>query len=232
MIKYLLLVLIFLPSCYRFINWSKVEFNQACNVKYEYLENAQNYIRTVKVYEQLDTLGIFDALLLSEPTERFFVTSHADKYNLTSQEKNQFLIDRVKKLDGIIAFYVLIQEPKACGEPFDERDAFWKVRMDTRLGQFLPNLIKKVDISCEYRMIFGKRFNRFKKAYYVEFDGFSKEGKNILQESDFITLCFSSFKKKTYLSWVFSGDILLPCDENYCLKDLEQCSTCCKDFGN
>jgi len=57
--------LILLPSCTRIMNWGMQTFAQAPLLK-AHIDKAQQYIRSVSLYDQLTTRARFDALWLSD----------------------------------------------------------------------------------------------------------------------------------------------------------------------
>lgn len=229
-ILFLFILLLFLPSCQRIVNWGKVTFNQGCRIWPSGAQKAREYLRSVKVYDQITTVGTFDALLLTEESIKFYVKLYTNKFNFTDKEKIDLKNKELSKLDNVIAFYVLVWQPSKCGETFEKEDAYWKVRLDTDLGMFLPNKIKKIELPCGYNLIFDKRFNKFQKAYYLEFNRFDSNNTDILKSSGRLTLCFSSLMRKTFLNWSFANGNVIPEVYNSCAQDIDVCNSCCKNF--
>lgn len=227
-IVFLVCICLLLTSCHRFINWSRETFNQGCKINTEScLREARRYLRTIKVYDQLETVGIFDALLLSKDTEKYYVNIHAQKNNLDEIDFELLLNDRLNKVEKVAVFLILIQEPKGCGLDLDKEKSFWKVKMNSAVGAYAPRLIKKIALPCEYELIFGKRFNIFKNVYLVEFDIYDSDGRNILELSDYLTLCFSSLKSKVFLRWNFKNFELIDQVSNDCVECVDKCDVCC-----
>ncbi|OGB83109.1 hypothetical protein A3F66_05195 [candidate division TM6 bacterium RIFCSPHIGHO2_12_FULL_32_22] len=227
-----ILILFLLPGCSRrVINWGAKRFNQGCAVdNYECL--TYQYIRSVKVYDQFRTMGIFNAMWLADTVRRAYVNVHACKYALPEDIYYNLLETEATKAKRTISFYMLVWYPKWCGAEFDKPSARWIVYLKVGDRAYAPRCIKRVNLPCEYVLFFGRVMNNFKKSYYVEFDAFDPDGTEILSGNRDMVLCLRSYDKQTFLRWEFDEcGCLLP--RHY--DDYENCSECldyCGDCKN
>ena len=224
-----LFFLIILPGCgQRLINWGKKRLNQGCVVEnYECL--AYQYIRTTKVYDQFRTLGIFNAIWLSDIVRKAYVNVHCQKFQLSEEVYKNVLELEEKKNKKSIAFYMLVWYPKWCGAEFDKPNSRWVVFLKIGNRAFTPRVIKRIELPCEYVIFFNKLFNNFKRSYYVEFDALDPEGNEILDFKNEMVLCLRSYDRITYLRWEFdvSGYLLARYyDESSNCQCYDACGDC------
>lgn len=185
----------------------------------------RTHIRSVRVYDQFNTISIIDAMWISDAVRTAYVDLYSHKHYLSPEHTQTMLENELKRNDRALGFYVLLWQQPKCGDYLEQAGSFWKVALVTETGSYEPRLIKRIDLPCEYVIFFGKRYNRFDRVYYIEFDGMAEDGK-IIDKSSYMTLCFSSFLKKTFLRWNLSDGLL--CDEpkeNDC-ELWEKCDVC------
>lgn len=191
----LFLISIFLPSCRRIINWGKGTFNQGCNLE-EPLKEYRDQVRSVHVYDQLSTLGIFDAIVLTPDL--------VDYYNKIENKKLNF---------SGTAFFVLAFADRTDYKPLNAdstNEWRWSVSMMHNDKKFERKYQKCIKLPAEFQFLFGKKWSRFKSAYLVEFDKVKLDGN--------ITLCFTSIRKKAALLWSFKDGVLVEDGKPCCFK--------------
>ena len=67
---------------------------------------------------------------------------------------------------------------------------------------YAPIEIKYVDLNMEYQSFFGKKYNRFKLAYFIKFDGRNINDKPLITpETEKVQLYFRSIVKEATLTW-------------------------------
>ncbi len=197
----LIMISVFLPSCQRLVNWGKGTFNQACPVE-ETLKEYKNLIRSTHVYNQLSTLGIFDAVILTP--ELLEAYNKATKKNL--------------KFSGQ-AFFVLAFADKTDHKPLNSDSTnqwAWHVSLWVDGKRQEPKQQKCITLPAEFKLLFGKKWSQFKSGYLVEF------GK--IQLNDTVTLCFNSLRKKTSLEWDFKDGKVVDPGKPCCFK--KGCEKC------
>lgn len=220
-----LALLIMVSSCQKFINWGKWTFNQGCNVD-TYACVPRQHIRSVRVYDQFNTISIIDALWLSDAVRVAYADLYAQKNYFSSVQKEKMIDHELQQNSHALSFYILIWQQAQCGGTLDRSNAFWNLVLTTDSGSYQPRIIKPVDLPCEYATFFGKRMNSFQKAYYVEFDAYTSDNQSILDGITFMTLCFSSLTKKTFVRWdIVDGRLCFTPKENDCAP-WEKCDNC------
>ena len=129
-IIFILPILLLLSGCgKRFVNWGKETFNQADEVSVKSsIDVARKYVKTVRLYDEFTTLGIFDVLWLSDDVRRAYTQLYTTKRGLDEQtyqsiEQRQLAINNHR-----ISFYVLAYQPH---EPklklLDNAESNWSI---------------------------------------------------------------------------------------------------------
>ncbi len=188
----------------RFEKWGKETFKQADEVKVNTpIEVARKNVKTLRLYDEFATLGIFDVMWLSDDVRRAYVMLYTTKQGLdapTSQslERRELAIN-----DHLISFYVLAYQPY---EPklqlLGNTESNWSIYLKIGDKKYPTSSIKVVDISPEYRAFFGKRFNRYQTPYQVSFDAHEIDGTALIKDATTeFTLCISTTQKMGELSW-------------------------------
>jgi len=71
----IMVAVILLPGCAGVVDWAETTFKQAEGYQYN-RELVNEYIRSIRIYDQFTTIAIFDALWLSDEIR----TEYADLY--------------------------------------------------------------------------------------------------------------------------------------------------------
>lgn len=193
-----MVLIMILPGCI-YKDWICDVFYQGKAVE-KPLAHAQQYIRSEHVYDQLTTLGHFDALWISNHVCQAYAQVYACKYMLNDQQYTYLLQQECSKNEHALNFYVLtslVSRYEFLSS--QEGEGNWAIALCLRGTMYKPKIIKKVTLPLEYQLFFGKRFNRFKAVYYISFDISLKE--IISQNIQEIRLVFSRIDRKVYLSW-------------------------------
>lgn len=139
----IILLVIFLPGCTRIFKWGKSEFNQGCPVNNDLKRN----IKTIKVYNQFSTLGIFDVLLLPVDCENY--------------------------LKSKTTFYILAYAPRTDLKPLNadpDNSWGWNLKLCFDGKEYHPSKLRCFNMPAIYQFYFGKQYSRFKTSYIVQFD--------------------------------------------------------------
>jgi len=186
-----------LSGCGRIIDWGVDNVPQGESLE-DYAATPKKYIRSIKMYDQFTTIGMFDALWLSDGVRTAYANSYCLKHGRSEDRRQAFLRRQLEENKHFITFYVLA--------PYDielnEENTKWSLSL--RIGDdfFSPVEIKETDLSPEYIAFFGKKFNRFRIAYQVKFDAQDVEDNSLL-DTDVATmsLYFRSVEKEGIMSW-------------------------------
>lgn len=194
---YSAVLILLLPSCGRIIDWGERNFMQAPSLQAE-ITQAQKYIRSVAMYDQLTTAARFDALWLSDDVRLNYANLYALKFGKTEEQKKVFLRRQLEENNHFMTFYVLSLYEHPLGDASSE----WTLFLNIDGKNYSPIEIKTVDLSPEYMYIFGKKYNRFKVPYSVKFDAKDINDQFLItSETQNITLYCRSLKSEVKFVW-------------------------------
>jgi hypothetical protein len=194
---YSVALILLLPSCGRIIDWGERNFAQAPSLQATITE-AQKYIRSVTMYDQLTTTARFDVLWLSDEVRLNYANLYALKFGKTEEQKKVFLRRQLEENNHFITFYVLSLYEYPLGDPSSE----WTLFLNIDGKNYSPIEVKTVELSPEYMYIFGKRYNRFKVPYAVKFDAKDINDQFLITpETKNITLYCRSLKTEAMFTW-------------------------------
>jgi len=188
---------LFLSGCGRIIDWGERTFTQAPALDSD-IAQAQQYIRSVTMYDQLTTRARFDALWLSDEVRVNYANLYILKFGKTDEQKKVFLRRQLEENNHFITFYVL----STYEHPLGNSDSEWTffLRIDDK--NYAPIEIKAIDLSPEYIHIFGKKYSRFKVPYSIKFDAKDINDQFLITpETKNITLYGRSLKAEVIFMW-------------------------------
>lgn len=159
-------VLLTLSGCgTRYDRWVCDIFHQGTKVPNS-LVCAEKYVRSLHVYDYFTTLGLFEALWLSD-----------EVYSIYDQLQNQMQCDCAckgdepcKDDDACSTFIVLAWIKGYEGTYLTDECPLWSLCLSVNCKTYGPCCIKQIDVCPEYQAMFGRRFTRFKTAYKVTFN--------------------------------------------------------------
>ncbi len=172
-----LLVLVLLPGCAGTMkDWSNQTFTQSKKHK-NTLDSVKTYVKQINMYDQLNTIGLFDALWLSDEVRHYYAIKYAEMAG-KSEDETMIMLRRLYKANAhAITFYVLV--------PYDITLAIkpieWAIFLEIDDKKYQPVFVKKCEVPTQYQPIFGKRFNPHKQPYEVKFDRYDTNGNDILK---------------------------------------------------
>ena len=205
-----LMLIFLLPGCVnQYTNWAKRTFPQGCELE-QYECCVEPFLKRVKLYDQFQTLGIFDVLWLANPVRKAYVDLTAEKYCKSEREYEKLLHDELAKNHDLITFYLLIEKEytiRGLKELGDQDDAMWGVCLEIDDTVLHPIALEKIDLSPEYRTLFGERVrsykNRLKQAYRISFDAYGVPGQPFIHEdADRMKLVLNTTTKQVCVEWL------------------------------
>ena len=197
----MMMVLAFLPGCCRFYDWGRKTFYQGEPLSFD-IHDVRDQVKTVRVYREVVTAGIFDVLWLSEFIRQAYVQLYIEKHNKDEQSYNNMLRKQLNENDHFVSFYVLMyQYPNQGLLLLGDKSANWSVSLLVNNHVFHSISIKEVALPPEYRYFFGTRYNRFQKKYMVTFDAQDIKKKIMVDQVNRIILRFSTDQRCVTLSW-------------------------------
>ena len=156
-------------------DWGKQTFLQGKKQK-DTSQIAKKFVKQINIYDQLNTVGLFDALWLSDQVRSFY----SDRYALMtgkSEEEKMIILRRLFKSNSqYISFYVLT--------PFDVvlavKPVQWSVYLEIDGKKYQPTYIKSTELPVLYQALFGQRFNAHKQPYEVRFSRYDSNENDLL----------------------------------------------------
>jgi len=189
--------LLFVSGCGRVIDWGKTQIEQGQELK-ENIKEAKKNVRSTRTYDQFTLVGAFDSLWLSDEVREAYARLYQIKHGRTDEEKKIFLRRQLEENNHFITFYLLSATDITVGE----KDSDWTVLLKIDDYNFVPTEFKTVDLSPEYKEIFGKHFTRFKTAYILQFNAKDIEDVPLISpETQEIALLFRTVNKQVLHSW-------------------------------
>jgi hypothetical protein len=173
----MLTAFLLLPGCIKYYELSTTEFNQGKEVEQKSLLT-QNFVRTIRLYDQFSTIALFDSLWLSPDVRTSYSKRFCDKRGKDEATLKAIENRQLEETNHWIGFYVLADIRTRHNTSLNEKNAAWtfyltindKIKVE-------PLSIKEVELEPEYQEIFGHRFNNFKTAYLVKFPAYGLDGK-------------------------------------------------------
>ncbi|MCF7800255.1 hypothetical protein K9M16_04640 [Candidatus Babeliales bacterium] len=203
LIKYLSLIsiLIVTPSCIKYYELSKEEFPQGKDLE-DNKKIVSNNIKKLYVYNQFETLAIFDTLWLSNTVRKAYVDIHCSKQGKDEQAKQALMTRQLEENKHWITFYVLADIRDKFHVSLTDKNSYWSLYLQfSDNKKVMPISIKETEIEPEYQALFNHRFNNFKRYYIVKFAASDLSGKDYLEIKKDFKLVFSSPKKESYITW-------------------------------
>lgn len=174
-----LAVILLLPGCAgNLVDWGKQRFPQAKKNKETY-QSVKCYAKQINLYDQLNTIGLFDALWLSDEVRSYYADTYARMSGKTQEETTVMLRRLFKANAHAISFYVLTPtNVELTVKPLE-----WGLYLDVDGVMYQPTFVKRAELPFLYRTLFGRRFNPHKQPYEVKFDRHDVNGKDILDHT-------------------------------------------------
>ncbi len=188
-------LLLFLPGC-RYVRWGKDVLHQA-QTEFTYDALKQDYIRSLRIYDQFTTLALFDVLWLSDEVRTLYSKEHASRYGYTQERYTTFLRQQLAENDHEIVFYIFAAVPHAHDVLLTDELTPWTMYLNVHGVSYEPKSLKVIDLPPVYQVFFGRRYAIFKTAYLVTFAAKTIEEKPILtQATNSLSLCFHTVGKE------------------------------------
>ncbi len=171
-------LLLVLPGCGGNIwDWGQETFYQG-NKHYnsEHRAAVMDYTRTLRMYDEFTTLGLFDAMWLSDEIRTVYAQLYTKMMGKDEDAEKTFLRRQLKANEHYISFYVLSTSYVF----LTAKPTQWAVYLEVDGKKFLPFEIKAVELPIEYVTFFGPRLTRHKHPYEIKFDRKDPNGNDLL----------------------------------------------------
>lgn len=203
MYKSILLIMMgaLLPGCGRIIDWGKANFYQGKDLE-SFSREIKPFVRSVTIYDQLETKAIFDVLWLSDAVRTMYAQLHTMRQGKNEEKMQAFLRRQLEENNHYITFYVLSTHEVKLGFP----DSQWSLFLMLDGREYYPFEVKEIDLPYEYQVFFGDRWNRFKVPYLVRFKPETDEDSLLAMMQERIVLMVRSAQKEHAFIWPLLGE--------------------------
>lgn len=168
-------------------DWADKTFYQSQT----YAENdplVKKYLRGIRLYDQFETIAIFDVLWNSDEIGGLYARMYSKMMGKDEEGERAFLRRQLSANTYYMTFYVLsMNEYSLIAIP-----PTWVMYIEVDGKRYLPSDIKVFELPGEYIRFFGKRITKHKQSYCVKFDRKDANGKDILTGAKTIKYVFSS----------------------------------------
>lgn len=161
---------IFMVAGCRYVSWGKDIFNQGKKLE-TYRSMAKPYIRSTRIYDQLTTLGLFDAIWLSDPVRIAYTKAVASKKGFNQEQYKNMLEQQLEENKKYITFYVLAGYVSQDKILLTNPKSPWALHLHVGDQRIAPAFMEAVrTLEPEYVFFFDRHWSIFKMAYLVKFD--------------------------------------------------------------
>ena len=194
----IVMTLVLLPGCGTLTDLVKENFPQGKESK-TYRKQVKPYLKVINIYDQFNTVGLFDALWLSDEVRTIYADVNAQMQGKETKEKHVFLRRQLKENNHYISFYVLSTHKN----PLSIKPVPWALHLVVDGKKYMPFEVKAVELNSEYKMLFGSLFNKYKTPYEVRFERNDANGMDILKEDNVhhMKLFFSTPSHYSFAEW-------------------------------
>lgn len=197
----MVIYLIGLSGCGHIIRWAEGNFYQGENMV-PLTKIPQQAIRSVCIHNQFTIAATIEAMWLSDEVRTAYAEVYGIKNGKSDAMTKAFLRRQLEENKHFISFYVLTNFSLSIGDQNNK----WAIFLQSGDAILSPNEIRVTELTPEFQIFFGKRFNRFKSIYLVKFNAKTAEGKPFITDtSQTMELYFRSIEKEAVLSWPVTG---------------------------
>jgi hypothetical protein len=194
-------MVLFFHGCVPYHKLSNTEFPQGQDLELKQYAIAQLYLKSASVYEQFSTLGIFDALWLSDDVRNAYVCQNCIDSGKNEEAKQALLNRQLEENKHEISFYVLADIRQNFGRGMSDKNSYWKPYLVVDDEKVEAKLIKEVELDPEYKTFFDPKFSTLKTAYLIQFSATDASGESYLKNCENLKLVISSVEKSCYMEW-------------------------------
>lgn len=166
-----------LPGCIKYYELSTTEFPQGQTITPQAVLT-KNYLRTIRIYNEFETIAAFDMLWLSPEVRTYYANRFCNKRGKDTESLKAVESRQLEETNHWIGFYVLSDIRNRNHASLKEKNAAWTFHLTINDKITVePLSIKEVELEPEYQALFGHRFNSFKSVYLIKFPAYGLDGK-------------------------------------------------------
>ena len=179
-----------LPSC-RYMYWGKDVFYQS-KIQFTYDALRNDYIRTLRVYDQFTTLGLFDVLWLSAEVRTRYSKEYAALCGYCPGSYEEILQKELAENEDMISFYILASTPHVADIWLTEDETPWTIYLRIDGVDYHPKVLEYLEngLTQPYINFFGKRYTMFRDVYKLSFAAKVLGAPIITDSTRSFALCF------------------------------------------
>jgi len=198
----LIIALLGISGCSRYIDWGKTVFNQGCQTPVPKCIT-EKYLASLHIYDQLTTVGLFDILWLSDEVRTAYCKLYAQKRGLCKTNYQACLRRQLEENRHFISFYMLAYIPhdSADQEQLGEKCSRWTINLKIGDKCYCPAEIKKIELCPEYKLFFGRTYRHSKTPYIITFNAKTVEGDPLIHANSCMELQFQTVRRKGVVCW-------------------------------
>ncbi len=194
-------VLVLFPGCVKYHKIFKSEFPQGVEQK-EPSAVAGEHLRSCAIYDQFQTLALFDVVWFSDKLKTTYVDMVCKRHGKDNEAREALLRRQLEENKHWITFAFLADIRDKTHVAMSEKDSAWSLYLQLEDGEKVqPVSIKEVELEPEYQIFFGSRFNLFKKAYMIKFPAKPLDGKPYMDRGKTFKMTIASTKKAATVEW-------------------------------
>ncbi len=205
---------VLLSGCGGVKDWVNETFSQG-KLHKEDKKVIDSYIRSLKIYDQFETVALFDVIWTSNKIRTLYANTYASMHGRSQEVRKTFLRRQLKANDHFVSFYVLSTHEI----PLNEKPPTWVTYLNIGDKKYAPVEVKTVELAPEYILFFGSRLSKHKRPYEIRFDRKDTEGKDILEGATTMSLVFSGPRHYSSVKWAVEKDDAPEVKENKDDKD-------------
>ncbi len=188
--------MVLLPGCGGVVDWANETFDQG-KQHADHKATVDKYMRSIKIYDQFETVALFDILFLSDDIRDAYSKLFSSMHGRSQEAHLTFLRRQLKTNEHFVSFYVLSTHQV----PLNLKPAVWSIYLKIGDVAYQPLEIKAIELSPEYNRFFGKRLTNHKRPYEIRFERQDTEGRDILEGVSRIELVCSTPKYHSAVAW-------------------------------
>ena len=194
-------LLFLISGCSRYVCWAQKTFKQAPELGIS-VAPARAYLRSEYVYDQFSTVGLFDALWLTNTVRDTAHRIYAARWSMDADMLEEILDNQHTENYNTLSFYLLIAPEENNFVTLSNAQAEWSIVLDVDGTYYLPRTIQEVDLDPQYRLIFGKLYSHFKVPYLITFEAFDDQERAVIStKTQKVRLVLRSVNYTAALVW-------------------------------
>lgn len=131
---------------------------------------AKKNLKSVKVYDQFQTVALFDFLRFADEIALSSANIKSDRRGASKKTRQQIVIHELASNQNEFKFLLQADVRKSFQEHLDKKNSPWSFWLETQDGEKVkPTSIKRINHTDITRQLFGDSYSRFKQLYQVTF---------------------------------------------------------------